>query len=105
MNRTTIFLSLLLQRAAHIHPGKWHVDSHIDEGKSRILRAVSVAGPDVAASKDDFNIVGGQSTQATAHLSTKPGLTIFNGKRWAHRSPGMQSADGESLFRAAYVIT
>lgn len=105
MNRTTIFLSLLLQRAAHVHPGKWHVDSHIDEGKSRILRAVSVAGPDLAASKGDFNIVNGKSTQATNHISTKPGLTIFDGKRWAHRSPGMQSTDGKPLFRAAYVIT
>lgn len=105
MDRTTIFLSLLLQRSAQLHPGKWHIDSHIDKGKPRILRAVSVAGPDVAASRDAFNIVNGKSTQATAHESTKPGITIFDGKNWAHRSPGMKSSDGSPLFRAAYVIT
>ena len=101
--REDVTLTFLFQRGGQVKPAKWHLDSHLPDGRLRLLRAVTGAGPDIAirgAFKDavhpDFDV---ESFEATP-----TGLCVFDGKNHVHRTPGMQSGD-ETDFRAAYVIT
>lgn len=98
-NRDDVTLSFLFQRGQTMHPGRWHIDSHIIQGRFRILRAVSDRGPDISSRWNRSN-----ERDVQDFVSTPVGLCVFDGKNIPHRTPAISQSDAE-VFRAAYVLT
>lgn len=102
-----VHMVLLHTSGVNVPPAKWHKDIHLDEDSVRCLRALSGSGPDISL-RDHFREVQGTKKptfEVDKYASAPIGISIFDGRNDVHRTPGVESQDGEPVTRWAYILS